>query len=264
MGIKVILILVIIAVLLEDGSSIKKTEEEKKEEEEIAKAVNRTLAVEKRKEDEEKKKLGQEKSKKEVKNGEEDKSERDQKQDRQDEACLPVNVTCSKQGECDPCPEVGQCPPCGPCPKERECSPCEECPEEKPCRPCGPCPVGNSTRGGQELPTPPSCPEPSTMTVPVAMAVGACASLLLTGVATAIGLLLRYVQPTISGLLLIAIFILVWYLSSQYPDTARELGGRAVNLLREAAVAVSHRVMEAIRRHQEQVSVPITSILPTF
>ncbi len=102
------------------------------------------------------------------------------------------------------------------------------------------------------------------MSIPVALVVGACASLLVTGVATAIGLLLRYVQPTISGLLLIAIFILVWYLSSQYPDTARELGGRAVNLLREAAVAVSHRVMEAIRRHQEQVSVPITSILPTF
>ncbi len=95
------------------------------------------------------------------------------------------------------------------------------------------------------------------MSVPVAMLVGACASLLVTGVATAIGLLLRYVQPTISGLLIIAILILVWYLSSQYPETARELGGRAANLLREAAVALGHRVMEAVRRHQEQVSVPI-------
>ncbi len=81
------------------------------------------------------------------------------------------------------------------------------------------------------------------MSVPVAMLVGACASLLVTGVATAIGLLLRYVQPTISGLLIIAILILVWYLSSQYPDTARELGARAATLLREAATALSHRVM---------------------
>jgi hypothetical protein len=45
----------------------------------------------------------------------------------------------------------------------------------------------------------------------------------------------------------------MWYLCSQYPETARELGGRATTLLREAVVALGHRVMEAIRHHQEQV-----------
>ncbi len=99
------------------------------------------------------------------------------------------------------------------------------------------------------------------MTVPVALLVGACAGLLITGVATAIGLLLRYVPPTVSGFLFLAIFIVIWYLCSQYPDTARELGGRAVAVLREAALALNHRVMAAIQRHADQVGFSSSLIL---
>ncbi len=94
------------------------------------------------------------------------------------------------------------------------------------------------------------------MSVPLAMAVGACASLLVTGVATAIGLLLRYAPPIYCGLLFLSIVVLTWYLSSHYPETARELGGRVVATLREATIALSHRVMEAIRHHNDQVGFP--------
>jgi hypothetical protein len=95
------------------------------------------------------------------------------------------------------------------------------------------------------------------MSVPVAMLVGACASLLVTGVATVIGLVLRYVPPTISGFLILAIVIIIWYLCSHHPETARQLGGRAATLLREAAAALSHRIVEAIRHHNVQVGFPI-------
>ncbi len=95
------------------------------------------------------------------------------------------------------------------------------------------------------------------MSVPAAMAVGAVASLLVAGVATGVGLLLRYVPPMISGLFFISIIIMVWYLSSQYPEAARDLGGRVVATLREATVALGHRVDEAIQRHNEQVGFPV-------
>jgi hypothetical protein len=91
------------------------------------------------------------------------------------------------------------------------------------------------------------------MTIPVAMAVGAAASFLVIGVATAVGLVIRYVPPMFSGLLFISIVVLTWYLSSHYPETARELGGRAATILREAASTLSHRVVEVLRRHSEQV-----------
>jgi hypothetical protein len=262
MVIKTILIIVIVAILMEDGTSIRKTEEERKEDEELAKEVNRTLAEEKRKEDEEKKKLDQEKSKKKGKSGEEDKLERDQKQGRQDEACLPVNVTCP---DVKPCPPQKDCPEIQPCPKEKTCPEQEDCPEVEPCKPyepCLPCPVANLTMGP---PSTPGCPEPASMSVLEAMAVGAIASLLLvTGVATAIGLLLRYTSTIFSGLLFIFIVVLTWYLSSHYPETARELGGRVVATLREASVALGHRLMAAIQRHHDQVVFLIQSLISSL
>ncbi len=91
------------------------------------------------------------------------------------------------------------------------------------------------------------------MTVPVALVVGAMASLLVTGVAAAIGLILRYVNPIASGFLFMATIVIIWYLCSHYPEAARGLGGRAATLLREAAAALSHRVMEALRHHNNQV-----------
>jgi uncharacterized membrane protein YphA (DoxX/SURF4 family) len=95
------------------------------------------------------------------------------------------------------------------------------------------------------------------MSVPVALAVGAMASLLVTGAAVAIGLLLRYTSPLFSGLLFVSMVVLTWYLSSRYPETARELGGRVWTTLQEATAALGHQIMEAIQRHPEQVGFPI-------
>jgi hypothetical protein len=263
--------LVIFAVLMEDVGPAKKTEKEEREDKELAAAVNRTLAEEemRREDDEKKRKQDQGKSKIEEKNEKVDKPER------QDEACPPVNVTCPvikpcpPQKDCpenQPCPEQDACPevePCKECPPCREClscKPCKECgrcPEVRPCEPCGPDSVANITNRGPDLPVPPSCLETSSMSVPAALLVGASAGVLVTGVATTIGLLLRYSSPVASGFIFVATIIIVWFLSSHYPETARELGGRAATLLREAATALSHRIVEALRHHNEQVGFPI-------
>jgi hypothetical protein len=262
MVIKTLLIFILVAILMEDGSSIRKTAEEVKEEEEVAKAVNRTLAEEKRKEDEEKKK--QQNQEKKQEDG--DEKAFVEKQEGQDEACPPVNFTCPVVKPCSPCPKVKECPTpvgCQPCVECGSCIKCEEQEECPPleCPPVLPCPVDNSTRRGQELPSPPSCPDLPSMTVPTALAVGAVTGIMVTGIAAAMGLILRYVSPIVSGFLFLATIIIVWYLCSQYPETARELGGRVMDILREASVALSHRVMDALQRHRDQVSVPIKSNL---
>jgi hypothetical protein len=272
---KSLLIIIIIAILMEDGSSIKKTEEEKREDEELARVVNATLEAEeekKRKEEEGevKKKKKKEDGTKEKRTGDvtKDKEKKDVKN--KDEACPPANSSCPivqpcppcKNCEacedcpkCGPCPEVGPCKPCGPCPR---CEEPEECPPLV-CPPVQPCPVDDRN---ETTPSTCQCPgESMGMTVPVALAVGATTTLLLTGVAAVIGILLRYSSPLFSGLLFIFIVVLTWYLSSHYPETARDLGGRVVATLREAAIALGHRVMEAVQRHQEQVSVPIKPYL---
>ncbi len=241
---------------MDDSTSIrKKSVEEEKVDEELAKAVNRTLAEEEKKKEEDERKKRDEKKK--TTNGVKDHKEKRtdiEEQMGQGEDCPSANLTC---------PEVKPCPEFEPCPEIKPCPPCEECgscPEVDPCQPCGPCPpihcqpcpVVNRTN----LSVPDGCPEAGGMTIPVAMAVGAIASLLVTGVATAIGLLLRYTSPIFSGLLFIFIVVLTWYRSSHYPETARELGGRVVATLREATMALSHRVLEAIRHH-DQVGSPI-------
>jgi hypothetical protein len=249
--VKVILIFILVAILMEDGSSMRKSEEERKEDEEVARAVNATLAEEEKKRQEEEKKKEQVKTQDEKKEKKDDKT-KGKKEDRgkernvgdKDEACPPVNASCPEVQECGPCA------PCGPCPEEKICP---ECPEERPCRPCrpcGPCPVVNAT---VDQPPTINCPEVAAMSVPVAMAVGAAATLLAAGVAAVLGLLLRYFSPLECGFLFLATIIIVWYLSSHYPDTARELGGRVVEVLREATTTLSHRVVEALQRHNEQV-----------
>jgi hypothetical protein len=258
MAFKALLIIVVIAILMDDSSSIrKKSEEEEKEDEKIAELVNATLAEEekKRKEEEDKKKKVRspdEKKKKMVKE-EEDKDPVKEKGNK-DKACSP----CQECPEPKVCPEEKLCPAPKECPEGKECPPCKRCPDPEDCPPVEcppvlPCPVDNGTRRGQELPTPPSCPELPSMTVPVAMLVGAAATVLFTGVAASLGLLLRYASPLESGFIFLATIIIVWYLCSHYPETAREIGGRAATLLREAAAALSHRVMAALQRHQDQV-----------
>jgi|688.fasta_scaffold640041_1 hypothetical protein len=266
MAFKALLIVIVISILMEDGSTIQKSEEEKREEKELAELVNKTLAEEKKKEDEEKRREDKKKRKIEdkTKTEEEDQGKRMDVEDK-DEACPPTNSSCPIVELCQPCEDCPGCPgerPCQECPPCEECGPCPEIRPCKPCRPCGPCPVVNSTMS--DPPTTSACPEASGMSPAVAMAVGAIASLLVTGVATAIGLLLRYASPMLSGFIFLATIIIVWYLSSQYPETARELGSRTANLLREAAVALGHRVMAAVQRHQDQVSVPICLISSCF
>jgi hypothetical protein len=272
---KTLLIVLVFAVLLEDSASIRKTEEEIEEDAEIAAAVNRTLAEEEKKqkkeEDEKKKKM--EKKKLEdpvVSEGSGGGS------GGRDEALPSSNITCPtpkecqlcgpcKEEDCPPCkscekcPELGKCPPCERCPVEQDCPPCQPC---QPCKPGVSRTLDNSTI--PDCPAPPVCSETGGMSVPVALVVGAMASLLVTGVATAIGLLLRYTSPIFSGLLFIFIVVLTWYLSSYYPETARELGGRAATLLREAVMALSHRVVGALRHHNEQVGVLILSLISSL
>jgi hypothetical protein len=271
MVIKTILILVVIAVLMEDSASIKKSSEEEREEREMAEKVNATLAEEEEKErqeeEEKKKRQNQERKrqgqeKKPEQTGQETGSGTGEKEG-QDEACPTFNLTCPDNQPCPVCPEVRPCFPCKQCPAPVVCQPCEDCP---PCKKCGPCPirpvkpcqpcVPNDTI--VQPPSNPGCPESvQAMTVPVAMAVGAGAALLVTGVATVIGLIIRYVPPIVSGFIFMSTVIIVWYLSSQYPETARELGRRAWTTLREATVALGHRVVEAIQRHNEQVGFPV-------
>jgi hypothetical protein len=244
--VKVLLILIVVAILMEDGLSVKKkSEEERKEDEKIAEAVNATLAAE----EEEKRKEEEEKKKGRTGNGARKKKE--------DEASSSPNCTCPIV---DPCPEVKKCPEvehCSPkenCTEPEQCDPCQECPPVKECgpcpevRPCKPCPVANGTGT-----TPLVCQCPEGMSLSTAVAVGTVAGFLVTGMATVIGLVIRYVPPIVSGFLFLSTIIIVWYLSSQHPEMARDLGGRAMATLREATIALGHRVMEAIQRHQDQV-----------
>jgi hypothetical protein len=260
---KTIVIFLVIAVLLEDGSSMKKTAEEEKEEREMAERVNATLAEEEEKErqevEEEKKKQQNQEKKKKGAGQETGSGTGDTEEKGQDEACPTFNQTCP---EVTKCPICELCPDCRPCRAPEVCPEPKDCPEVEVCPPeCDPCPpikcqtcepetVDNATVC-QECPAPPSCIETASMTVPVAMLVGASASLLFTGLAAIIGLLLRYVSPIASGFIFVATLVIIWYLCSHYPETAREIGGRAATLLREAAVALSHRIMAAIRHHDQ-------------
>jgi hypothetical protein len=242
MAFKAICIILVIVVLLEDGSSMReKTEKEKKEDRELAEKVNATLAEEEKKkaEEEKKKTKTQEKERDETKDKEEEEKQNPEKEKGQDEACPSSNQTCPDQE---------------PCPKVKECGPCPEVPGPQHNVSCRNTTVTRVVTVNQTCPVTPSCPEISpSMTVPVAMAVGACAGVLVTGVAAIIGVVIRYLSPLECGFLVLAVIIFVWYFSSQHPETARELGGRAATLLREAAAALSHRIVDAIRHHNEQV-----------
>jgi hypothetical protein len=197
---KTLLVVLVFVVLLEDTASIRKTEKEEKKDRELAEKVNATLAEEEEKERQEeegkkKKQLDQEKKQEET--GQETGSGTGStgKKEGQDEACPTFNHTCPDNKPCQACPEVRPCLPCKECPAPVVCQPCEDCPPCKecgpcpirPCRPCQPC-VSNDTVVQPSFN--PGCPEPvQAMTVPVAMAVGAGAALLVTGVATVVGLL---------------------------------------------------------------------------
>jgi hypothetical protein len=273
MVLKTLLIIMVILVLTEDTASIKKSPKEEKEDRELAEAVNRTLAEEeKKRKDEENIKEEDDEAQKEEEDEKKENSNQEGTRDGNKE--IGQNVTCPTLNST--CPVV-ECPAPVKCPEPRKCPAPTVCPEVEPCEPCGPCPpihcqpcpvcnntsvaspeVVNVTTNRLDCPSESASP---AMTVPVAMIVGAITSLLITGTVAILGLLLRYAHPFVSGFLFLFLVALTWYLSSHYPETARELGGRAWTALQDATFALGHRVMEAIQRHHDQVVFSVNSIL---
>jgi hypothetical protein len=183
------------------------------------------------------------------------------KQCKESEVCKP----CKEPEVCKPCKEPEVCKPCKepevgkPCKEPEVCKPCKE-PEV--CKPCKPCRLREGVKTCQPVPclpvpcSPVDCRLPpgiegpgvaAPMTVPVALAVGAAASVLVLGVVAFVGFVIRYLPIYISGTIFIVSILLTGYLSSRYPASARELGLRAVGLAREAASALANRVTAALR-----------------
>jgi uncharacterized RDD family membrane protein YckC len=88
------------------------------------------------------------------------------------------------------------------------------------------------------------------LATPEAVLVGAAAAVLVLAVAAAVAIIVRYFSTITSGLLIVSTIVLVWYLSSMYPETARRLGARILGALRRAATSIVDRVL---RRHHSEV-----------
>jgi hypothetical protein len=111
---------------------------------------------------------------------------------------------------------------------------------------CPPCPILPEVCG-------PSGRDSSSVLVTLeAVLVGAAATFLLLVLAAAVAIVIRYLEIFTSGLLIIAIIVLVWYCSSMYPDAARRLGTRAWEALRDTARSIVDRLL---RRSNSEVSV---------
>jgi hypothetical protein len=111
---------------------------------------------------------------------------------------------------------------------------------------CLPCPILHDGCG----PSAHGDPDPITLATPEAILVGAAAAVLVLVVAAAVAILVRYLPTITSGLLIVATIVLVWYLSSMYPEAARRLGARLLGALRRAATSIVDRVL---RRHHPEV-----------
>jgi hypothetical protein len=112
---------------------------------------------------------------------------------------------------------------------------------------CPPCPILHEGGG------PSSCDSGTNvaaLATPEAILVGAAAAVLVLVVAAAVAILVRYLPTITSGLLIVATIVLVWYLSSMYPEAARRLGARVLGALRRAATSIVDRVL---RRHHPEV-----------
>ncbi len=93
-------------------------------------------------------------------------------------------------------------------------------------------------------------PDPISLATPEAILVGAAAAVLVLVVAAAVAIVVRYLPTITSGLLIVATIVLVWYLSSMYPEAARRVGARVLGALRRAATSIVDRVF---RRHHPEV-----------
>ncbi len=181
-------------------------------------------------------------------------------------ACKPGLCKPGKPRSCSPCKPAGPCEPvpCKPSGSNRLCKPCRPVkPWEGavPCKPVACEPVACTPVRCQAVPcSPVDCPAPPAiggemaMTVPVALAVGAAASVLALGVVAFVGFVIRYLPVYISGTVFVGSILLTCYLSSRYPASARELGQRVLGAVREAATSVVDRATRALTRHLPQVS----------
>jgi hypothetical protein len=115
---------------------------------------------------------------------------------------------------------------------------------------CPPCPILRDVCGPTS--TSPGDSGTTTLATPEAILVGAAAAVLILAVAATVAILVRYLPTITSGLLIVATIVLVWYLSSMYPEAARRLGARLLEALRRAATSIVDRVF---RRHHPEVSV---------
>ncbi len=129
---------------------------------------------------------------------------------------------------------------------------------EPPCRPtlvpreCPACPPSTTSTSAPQLCGPGSTGGDSlvvaSLSTPMAVLVGAVATLLVCVLAAAIGIILRYMPILMSGLLVLAAIAVVWYYSSTQPAAARECGRRLWAFLRETATSVVDR---AFRRNSQ-------------
>jgi hypothetical protein len=129
-------------------------------------------------------------------------------------------------------------PPCQPTAAPRECPACPP--------PTAPAPqlCGPGSSGGDSLAVAP-------LSTPMAILVGAVATVLVCALAAAIGIIIRYLPILMSGLLVLAVLALVWYYSSTHPAAAREWGLRLWDFLRGTATSLVNRVF----RRNSQVRV---------
>jgi hypothetical protein len=114
---------------------------------------------------------------------------------------------------------------------------------------CPPCPIRHEGGG------PSSCDSGTNvaaLATPEAILVGAAAAVLVLVVAAAVAIVVRYLPTFTSGLLIVATIILVWYLSSMYPEVARRLGARVLGAVRSAATSIVDRLL---RRDRPDVSI---------
>jgi hypothetical protein len=122
-------------------------------------------------------------------------------------------------------------PPCRPTLVPRECPACPPSTTSAPApQLCGP-----GSTGGDSLAV-------ASLSTPMAVLVGAVATLLVCVLAVAVGIIIRYIPIFVSGLLVLAAIVLVWYYSSTQPAAARECGQRLWVFLRDAATSVVDRV----------------------
>jgi hypothetical protein len=123
-------------------------------------------------------------------------------------------------------------PPCQPTSTPRECPACPPPTTTSTPAPqlCGPGSPGGGDLGGVALST------------PLAILVGAVATLLVCALAAAIGIILRYMPILMSGLLVLAVMAVVWRYSSTHPAAARECGQRLWTFLRGTATTLVDRM----------------------